>query len=467
MVTLNVVCLTIVTALVFGCYNADATQIGCSHPEDRCLPIRHCLPVFKRIANREQLWNVTFKKEVLSRRCQPADLQAQMVKKTHICCHNSHIECRLNGEPGACLLREHCPTLNTTTEQKLLESAEQNLCYVHKRKNYFCCTDPYCAAHKKLCVQSPVPAKQPPSFFPTCPSANGIEGVLVPEMLCSDRSRLIKPAAADERRVCCVPPANPQRLIIHPIAAKLAQVPCGVNGFVKKIQNGVETQRGEFPWMAYLVYKSRVICSGTLIHPSYVLTARHCINRDLVRVRLGLYDLLESPNCPNGEPDCPQAQVQEIAIVEKIRSHKHDVGLLRLAAPATLREMSVQPICLPVYASLRMYLPQTVTITGWGLNEMNRRVSKLLKARTTVLNSETPGCTKDYMICVGGDNNSNHCDGDSGGPYQALGVYGEETRYVQYGVISDGSTSCGNPTRPSRGVLVGYVMEWILDNMKL
>uniref|UniRef100_A0A182JR82 Peptidase S1 domain-containing protein n=1 Tax=Anopheles christyi TaxID=43041 RepID=A0A182JR82_9DIPT len=469
MVSFNVFS-AIVTAVVFGTFKTNAIQIGCGSADERCLPIRHCPPVYKRMKTGEHLQNTTFMKEIQLKICQPA---VQMDKKTHICCRKSDIGCRMNEEKGVCLLREQCPTLQTSTEEALMVSTVKNLCYVHDRKNYFCCTDQLCSTNYKLCDRKEAfrsTTKIPPSSFPSCPGANGSAGSLVPAGLCSDRSRSNKRSV--EQRVCCVPPAQPNRLISHPNAAKLARMSCGTVGLLNKIQDGTYAQRGEFPWMANLVYKRKRICSGTLIHPSYVLTARHCINGELIRVRLGKHDLLEKPACSattgtgSNVVGCSQQLVQEIDIAEKMRDHMHDIGLLRLATSAIVEGELVRPICLPVYEALRMYLPPTVTITGWGLTEKNKPASVLLKAHIPVLIGAAR-CGEDYMICAGGVNHSNSCAGDSGGPYQALGVYGNHSRYVQYGIISDGSAYCYKPEHPSRGVLTGYVMDWILNNMVL
>uniref|UniRef100_A0A182VZF2 Peptidase S1 domain-containing protein n=1 Tax=Anopheles minimus TaxID=112268 RepID=A0A182VZF2_9DIPT len=258
-------------------------------------------------------------------------------------------------------------------------------------------------------------------------------------------------------RVCCVPP-DPGRLISHRNAVKLAQLSCGTPGLELKIQNGTFAQRGEFPWMAILVYSTDLICSGTLIHPKYVLTTRHCIKSELVKVQLGKYDM---------EEDYTEwrEEVLEITISRKLKHVRYDVGLLLLTKPATLQEGHVQPICLPLYSSLQMYLPQTVTISGWGVAFENQPMSVLRKANTPVLMSGK-GCNEDHMICVGGVNHSNPCLGDSGGPYQALSKYGNNSggRYVQYGIISEGPAICNRPVHPSRGVMeVSWQMLNISD----
>uniref|UniRef100_A0A182R5Z1 Peptidase S1 domain-containing protein n=1 Tax=Anopheles funestus TaxID=62324 RepID=A0A182R5Z1_ANOFN len=438
----------IVAFIAIGGFDVGATQIGCRAPDERCLPIRHCPPVYNRALKDEHKHNITFGKELFRRICQP---KIPMETKTHICCPKPHIECRLNEKPGACLLREQCPTLKSTPERQLMRSIEQNLCYVHDAKNYFCCTDDLCASIKSLCDHPPL-TNHRTSAFPRCASSNGAAGFLVPELICSDQARSPKQTAD---RVCCVPPKI-DHLISHPNAAKLAQTTCGTIGSINKIENGTFAQRGEFPWMVKLVYKRKEVCSGTLIHPRFVLTARHCINTKLTKVQLGIHDLRKKDG------------VQEIKIVKTSLHNIYDVGLLELAKPAMLDEDLVQPICLPVYASLRMYLPRTVTISGWGMMKNHKLPSVLMKADTSVsMNEQT--CNNDHMICVGGLKHLNHCPGDSGGPYQALSTFGELSggRYVQYGIISDGPAYCSSPDRPSRGVLVGYVIDWILDHMQL
>ena len=60
----------------------------------------------------------------------------------------------------------------------------------------------------------------------------------------------------------------------------------------KRIVKGENSNKNEFPWMAALVYEypngqSMVKCGGSLISPNVVMTAAHCIEPDLRRVKLG------------------------------------------------------------------------------------------------------------------------------------------------------------------------------------
>ncbi|XP_049281843.1 chymotrypsin-like elastase family member 2A [Anopheles funestus] len=431
----------IVAGIVSGGFEVGAVQLGCGKPDVPCIPIRYCLPVYKRYKNGEYTTNITFKKEVNSNRCEPV---MRMVASTHICCPNRDIGCGTNEKPGVCVTREQ-----STTKQS---NNENDLCYVHNGKKYFCCTDTLCMLLKEP-TNEEVATDQRSSAFQSCTSDYGAAGFLVPARICSNPA---PPAGGNtqDRAVCCVPPKK-DYLIANPKAAKLAVSSCGMVPLRTKIQGGNFAQRGELPWMVKLVYKDKpATSSGTLIHTKYVLTAKHCITAQLQSVELGVHDVYD------------KSEVQTISISRPFVHKIYDVGLLVLAKPATLGTY-VQVICLPIYASLRMNLPTTVIISGWGNTESNKVSPVLIKADTKVVMSEK-GCNTTY-ICVGGLPNPNHCPGDSGGPHQAVSKFGELTvgRYVQYGIIADGPYYCSKPDRVSRGVSVGYVIDWILAKMQI
>ena len=45
-----------------------------------------------------------------------------------------------------------------------------------------------------------------------------------------------------------------------------------------RVIGGINAVRGSWPWQILLLYNSRPICGGTLVTPSIVVTAAHCIS---------------------------------------------------------------------------------------------------------------------------------------------------------------------------------------------
>uniref|UniRef100_A0A182NS12 Peptidase S1 domain-containing protein n=1 Tax=Anopheles dirus TaxID=7168 RepID=A0A182NS12_9DIPT len=444
--------------IVVGCFETEAIQIGCGGSDQRCVPIKSCPSEYDRLTSiigkskRMQEYNHV--------KCTP---ERQIGNQKYVRCRKRDIDiqCDFNGQKGVYVPRENCPNMqNSLTKQQLSDWSRQ-LGYVHNGKEYLCCTYEKCLKLPTVCDPERSVPQRPPAF-PSCTN-NGVDGSLVPDTMCVTQEQSNQSSG---KHVCCVPP-KPDRLMSRRRASRLANMECGMFDNGPLIQNGQEADRGEFPWMAYLVYKQRgKRCAGTLIHPSYVLTAKHCMkpNEMPTHVMLGVHDASDTPPCSRTTRESYCSQVQKISVASTPSHNKFDIGLLRLASKATLDPNSVFPICLPLYASLRMQMPESVIITGWGKTENGTVSNVLLKATTTVVIRGT-ACPDDHLICAGGKNDNNHCPGDSGGPYQKISSFGDYKRYVQYGVIAYGSWYCSQPDQYSRGMLVSYFMDWILDKM--
>ena len=68
-------------------------------------------------------------------------------------------------------------------------------------------------------------------------------------------------------------------------------VACGVPSFQQsKIVGGKEAKDRAWPWQAALYYGERFICGASLVSPTWLITAAHCVyqrNINMFRVVLG------------------------------------------------------------------------------------------------------------------------------------------------------------------------------------
>ncbi|AXK35124.1 trypsin [Streptomyces armeniacus] len=157
------------------------------------------------------------------------------------------------------------------------------------------------------------------------------------------------------------------------------------------------------PWAARLFSNGRQTCSATIIAPTWILTARHCVSGGGLSFRIGSLDQTSGGTVANGT---------------QVYNHSSDLSLVRLDrnVSATYARLG-QPGSVTVGQNVQVY--------GWGATsrcgqEINCQ-SRLLKyANVTV----SGGCTDAYggrAICARrGDGIT--AGGDSGGPMMANGV---------------------------------------------
>ncbi|CAG4931532.1 unnamed protein product [Parnassius apollo] len=285
-------------------------------------------------------------------------------------------------------------------------------------------------------------------------------------------------------KVCCSEfPSAPEEIDNHP---NLEERDCGeIEG--SRIVGGQVAKLYEFPWMVLISYETRIghqfLCGGSLISPLYVLTAAHCIiGRRIASVRIGDYDWTSKVDCEKGTDLC-ESYYQEIAVSERLAHPayqgppivRNDIGLLRLSKPVNLRVKNAGVICLPVTKQLRERRLDTeqLTVAGWGVTENHTESSVLLKVNLPVLSGEmckayhsrkTTEDTTKNILCAG-VLGKDSCKGDSGGPLMLEGDYNNESKFIQYGIVSYGLRQCGSDF-PGVYTNVSWFMKWILDTIK-
>ncbi|NWU97385.1 PROC protein, partial [Upupa epops] len=259
----------------------------------------------------------------------------------------------------------------------------------------------------------------------------------------------------------------------HRMCKPVVEFPCGRvkadyvepnAGFKIRLIEGKAGRRGGSPWQVMLQSsKGRFMCGGVLIHPSWVLTAAHCVDgEEGLKVRLGKYHRFRA------ESD------EQTVWVDKYVSHENytkdtsdnDIAMLRLAEPVMYSKY-VLPICLPTRGLAERELTRTgkeMVVTGWGsTSDVQSNYSTLLSyieipmVARNVCAQAMRSAISDNMLCAGspGDRKDS-CSGDSGGPM----ITRYKDTWFLVGLVSWGE-GCGRKDKFGVYTKVSQYLEWI------
>ena len=232
-----------------------------------------------------------------------------------------------------------------------------------------------------------------------------------------------------------------------------------------RIVGGHDAAPGQWPWLVALVVKNVFpydgqFCGGTLINPTWVITAAHCMQGETVKnldVVANIFDLTED----NGQ----RVAVKRIIVHPDYdaNSDDNDLALLQLTEPVQ------NAVSLPLISGAASLDGINATVIGWGLLNENEDTYPSILQEVNVPVKSNAQCKRSYgvgritgsMMCAGlAAGGKDTCSGDSGGPLMIL----QGRSWVLAGITSWG-TGCARPrfygvyTRVSR--FVDYINQTI------
>lgn len=213
-----------------------------------------------------------------------------------------------------------------------------------------------------------------------------------------------------------------------------------------RIVGGTKSTKDRYPYQVALVENGSQFCGGSLISPTWVLTAAHCFG-SVTDVEIGRFDL---------END---SEVYERIKVQHEIPHPYfdmatldyDFMLLKLEQPS-----NYTPVMIDDGGSVNLIYGQDLTVIGWGKTsysifssssnvllevEVDYVPKDMCNRRFNVLGAEITG----RMICASRVGKSS-CHGDSGGPLIIKGVDGSAD--IQVGIVSWG-VACAKMLLPA------------------
>uniref|UniRef100_A0A8B9C7A2 Transmembrane serine protease 4 n=1 Tax=Anser brachyrhynchus TaxID=132585 RepID=A0A8B9C7A2_9AVES len=130
---------------------------------------------------------------------------------------------------------------------------------------------------------------------------------------------------------------------------------CGESVRTPRVLGGRPAAIESWPWQVSLQYRTEHICGGSIIDPSWILTAAHCFSW---RVKVGS-DLLSGSTT---------LAVEKVFLAEVTppSPKNNDIALVKLQSPLQVSgDTQIKPICLP-YFDEELVPGTSLWVTGWG-----------------------------------------------------------------------------------------------------
>ena len=233
-----------------------------------------------------------------------------------------------------------------------------------------------------------------------------------------------------------------------------------------RIIGGQDAPSDLAPWQVSLQHREAGhFCGGSLIHPSWVLTAAHCFESQTVLPERP-QDLMVMHGSHSLSAGGSRRGAARIIVHEGFRSapQGNDIALVELDRPFPDTRVQLQSPQLN-----HVFGPPgaCAVVTGWGDTQGRSRLPDRLQAVDVPVVAPAecarvyPGAISDGQVCAGyRQGTQDSCQGDSGGP---LVVPGGPTGWTLLGVVSWGR-GCAQPNAYGVYTRVSHYLDWILKN---
>ena len=243
-----------------------------------------------------------------------------------------------------------------------------------------------------------------------------------------------------------------RRVLVVPLVAASAAIavalPASAGGVGTHIYDGRDVDDGEFPQVAYVSDATGAFCTGTLVAPSSVLTAAHCLHPepDVVTEPDDLQVVVGTDTREEREQATRDEGLRGVAAVDTHPDYDGHAGsgaVGDFVADLALLELD-EPIDGITPATVAAEPPdggEEGTVVGWGLTgpENTDGLPDRLQAATVTIRSpeacaelfdgvhdfedDSGGYDPEVMLCAGEPDHHGPetCQGDSGGPLFATG----------------------------------------------
>lgn len=255
-----------------------------------------------------------------------------------------------------------------------------------------------------------------------------------------------------------------------------------------RIVGGVPSEEGEWPWMTAILHRDipdpyrAQFCGGTLILPSWVMTAAHCVFEPLIGDLPPVLRPPESIDVLVGEIDLTAGGIRiPVARIIPHPDYVHsgepepnDLALLQLVTPAPQRPVLLPGLTFRAQFHHPVVPPGTMaTALGWGTTSATSLdfPEALWEVELPIVDQAI--CQEAYsgvqdiletQVCAGyAEGGKDTCQGDSGGPLVAQSPP-TGNKLVQAGITSFGA-SCAQPDVYGVYTRVSSFSDWITEQI--